>query len=1063
MPFDTVERSTKRIRADMSSTNDEDDWYMHDTTSTFEIYNHSNKNNSANNSPISQLLPQDWNNKSYSSYDLNNSYYPYQSSVLSSPPMDYVLPVTPATVPIDIPYSTSSEYLETSSLDDHISPKSNTFWQDEQTESTQLPPICSPTTKSLLAESIHPSLLTDNPVLTNMLSKIQFSYSDIGINLEAKVSNASDLRTLIDTFSQLCSSSQSSSLAENSTVTQVPPKRPVDKMLLYRNKSNNTKPVNFFASTNRLGQLSNPHSSYDSTKSLRLIADACIDTFFTCWVRFKPIIRRDEFMVWYNAHPSPTDTLIVNAICSYAFRHTVIHHPRAGYDYFLKDQDKLQEQEEYFFSQARECLAQSFDTPDRYTIAALLFMSIRAEPSKRHHYAGMAASALHELDIYPRMANENVDCYDKEMDTRLWWFVWAVDFSLWTSGAPKNTPQPRYPGKVDLPQVFEQDIDEAEIGVITFIHCLSLWRIQGDIVAALYECENAELTVEQLTEYDRRLLDFHKALPQYLVFDSGFEYGCEDLFLSCLRVNIEYNATRIILHKLFIPEMNDARPSQTSLDSLNICLSTSLTQLSAIKTCNMADVGRCAFDRDELWRAAEVISVAMDIYHTCVSPADQAKILDGINMEDFTNGLRKSYQILQNTREFRFSCKNWFQVADWIQVEIRRHHLGSSYPTPDQSNQDNSKKNQPDFFLAHLKPHAILNTETLVEQNNILPETKPPVPVQAPATVVAACAKLKQPRKSISFQNQFSVQPTASHTTTFVQDSTNDRRPSFSTAPPFVQFNAYVPPDQQPISGKSQARSSNELPISLGGYSEYEDWPLDSEDLIACLPEDARLSYERAKIFQDRHPPDSVPTDISGPQLTSIQENGVSAFEFEGEPDANVYVAGRTELQFMHGECSIQTNLPLPRQQDVYYWEAKMFEKPESTTVSIGVATKPYPTWRLPGLRWNLFPTIGANGPCQIHVNLGQSGFVFVEANVKKWGLAPPQGTLAPPPPYGIERDTILLATAARLSSSPSSHNENDSYSLHSQILINIDDEPTPSIPDPPPYSSQFDRTNLLD
>lgn len=26
-----------------------------------------------------------------------------------------------------------------------------------------------------------------------------------------------------------------------------------------------------------------------------------------------------------------------------------------------------------------------------------------------------------------------------------------------------------------------------------------------------------------------------------------------------------------------------------------------------------------------------------------------------------------------------------------------------------------------------------------------------------------------------------------------------------------------------------------------------------------------------------------------------------------------------------------------------------MFEKPETTTVSVGVATKPYPTWRLPG------------------------------------------------------------------------------------------------------------------
>lgn len=103
-------------------------------------------------------------------------------------------------------------------------------------------------------------------------------------------------------------------------------------------------------------------------------------------------------------------------------------------------------------------------------------------------------------------------------------------------------------------------------------------------------------------------------------------------------------------------------------------------------------------------------------------------------------------------------------------------------------------------------------------------------------------------------------------------------------------------------------------------------------------------------------------------------------------------------------------------------------------------------------------------------MNLGQSGFVFVEANVKKWGLAPPQGTLAPPPPYGIERDTILLATAAQLSSSPSSSSNNrheDSYSLHSQILINIDQDEQETahnnIPEPPPYSSQFDRTNLLD
>jgi hypothetical protein len=57
----------------------------------------------------------------------------------------------------------------------------------------------------------------------------------------------------------------------------------------------------------------------------------------------------------------------------------------------------------------------------------------------------------------------------------------------------------------------------------------------------------------------------------------------------------------------------------------------------------------------------------------------------------------------------------------------------------------------------------------------------------------------------------------------------------------------------------------------------------------------------------------------------------------------------------------------------------------------------------------NFFPTVGSSGPCSIHINFGQAGFVFIEANVKKWGLAPMSGTLAPPPRYGREDESILL------------------------------------------------------
>lgn len=220
------------------------------------------------------------------------------------------------------------------------------------------------------------------------------------------------------------------------------------------------------------------------------------------------------------------------------------------------------------------------------------------------------------------------------------------------------------------------------------------------------------------------------------------------------------------------------------------------------------------------------------------------------------------------------------------------------------------------------------------------------------------------------------------------------------------------------------------------------------------------------------NPPESVQTDISLSQFLAIQEKGVSAWEFEPELEiANCFVEARTEIEFFDSECSVQTNLPIPKQNEVYYWEAKLYDKPESTLVGIGVTTKPYPLFRIPGLHkysiaytstghrrfnqpftptnygppyvqgdvigvgyrprtgtifftrngkkledvahglklLNFFPTIGANGPCNIHVNFGQMGFVFIEANVKKWGLAPQTGSLAPPPPYGSEAGSILL------------------------------------------------------
>lgn len=49
------------------------------------------------------------------------------------------------------------------------------------------------------------------------------------------------------------------------------------------------------------------------------------------------------------------------------------------------------------------------------------------------------------------------------------------------------------------------------------------------------------------------------------------------------------------------------------------------------------------------------------------------------------------------------------------------------------------------------------------------------------------------------------------------------------------------------------------------------------------------------------------------------------------------------------------SNLPLPKLNEVYYFECKMYDKPETTEVAIGLVTKPYPSFRLPGT-FPLFP-----------------------------------------------------------------------------------------------------------
>ncbi|QEU60732.1 Ear1 [Kluyveromyces lactis] len=59
-----------------------------------------------------------------------------------------------------------------------------------------------------------------------------------------------------------------------------------------------------------------------------------------------------------------------------------------------------------------------------------------------------------------------------------------------------------------------------------------------------------------------------------------------------------------------------------------------------------------------------------------------------------------------------------------------------------------------------------------------------------------------------------------------------------------------------------------------------------------------------------------------------------------------------------------------------------------------------------------LYPIVGSNIPCKIHVNFGTYGFVYIEANVKKWGYSKNAGIKLPPPSYEDYDQDVLLESA---------------------------------------------------
>ncbi|RCK59191.1 Protein SSH4 [Candida viswanathii] len=160
---------------------------------------------------------------------------------------------------------------------------------------------------------------------------------------------------------------------------------------------------------------------------------------------------------------------------------------------------------------------------------------------------------------------------------------------------------------------------------------------------------------------------------------------------------------------------------------------------------------------------------------------------------------------------------------------------------------------------------------------------------------------------------------------------------------------------------------------------------------------------------------------VSITQKLSIQERGINAYEFIKDSmltNNDLLIVNKNELNFFQNfECSCQTNLPM----NISSTSSNTIYLSKVSESKIGGHIK---NFKIPN-QGQIFPTIGANNVCSVHVNLGQMGYVFIEANVKKWGYAPLEGNGPAPPVYKKFNSDILLERS-EIDESDISDREND-------------------------------------
>ncbi|CAO3596671.1 unnamed protein product [Absidia cylindrospora] len=118
----------------------------------------------------------------------------------------------------------------------------------------------------------------------------------------------------------------------------------------------------------------------------------------------------------------------------------------------------------------------------------------------------------------------------------------------------------------------------------------------------------------------------------------------------------------------------------------------------------------------------------------------------------------------------------------------------------------------------------------------------------------------------------------------------------------------------------------------------------------------SKNELKRVQVWQKKYPPNTQNYALS-------TENNHGPWKFEPVADLPaIIVQNDTFLVFPDDSpaCSLMSNLPLPLTKPFIYFEATMIELTQ--VVALGLSTKPYPSWRLPGWHHHSVAYHSSNG-----------------------------------------------------------------------------------------------------